>query len=76
MYEQYGYQQNSSRVQGTTPFVTQGTDKTAIRVFQGDEMLRQLIQLNNTIGTYAQQNEKRFQYVERKKRRACTRNYL
>ena len=35
MYEQYGYQQNSSRVQGTTPFVTQGTDKTAIRVFQG-----------------------------------------
>lgn len=76
MYEQYGYQQNSSRVQGTTPFVTQGTDKTAIRVFQGDEMLRQLIQLNNTIGTYAQQNEKRFQYVERKKRRACTRKYL
>lgn len=76
MYEQYGYQQNSAGVQGTTPFVTQGTDKTAIRVFQGDEMLKQLLQLNNTIGTYAQQTEKRLQYVERKKRRACIRKYL
>lgn len=73
MFNQNGYPQNQYRV---TPFVTKDTNAEAVRVFQGDEMVQQLFQLNNSMGTYMQQTEKRFQDVERKKRRKCTQKYL
>ena len=73
MFNQNGYLQNPY---GFTPFVTKDTNTEAVRVFQGDEMVQQLSQLNNSMGAYMQQTEKRFQDAERKKRRKCTQKYL
>lgn len=80
MFNQNGYLQNQNgylqNPYGFTPFVTKDTNTEAVRVFQGDEMVQQLSQLNNSMGAYMQQTEKRFQDAERKKRRKCTQKYL
>lgn len=64
MFNQNGYLQNQNgylqNPYGFTPFVTKDTNTEAVRVFQGDEMVQQLSQLNNSMGAYMQQTEKRF----------------
>ncbi len=60
----------------STPFTTQSTDMEAKNVFQHDQIIRQIDVLNNSVQSYSEQMEKRFQYIERKKRRSCTQKYL
>lgn len=60
----------------STPFTTQSTDMEAKNVFQHDQIIRQMDVLNNSVQSYSEQMEKRFQYIERKKRRSCTQKYL